>query len=478
MKGGDIFYSPNCAREVDVPQPLPYGANPLYPEMRADGRHNIWDLDPSIYTRPAWWTIAFGWLAFFQLSDRQLDFALLSALSCTRMHYSMGDSGYRLSPHEMNKWNCIDRQLAKASRLLADHYTLYTMLPFEPWQFGYLRSHPRHGALMVCLDKARRWFPVYLARLSYLVAGAETREAQLVNYPSLARLHWIELLSSHGADVGIDKRWTDLLMDTTVASYAPVIERAGIFLQLVHEHSLQPTVAWYCLYGVPVWYPWGSEEAKLHRLEAYAPLPHQLQEATTFITRSPIDISNETADPAIDENNRKRSIKKMEDFFKARALRNERKLASETSEGRQKRLQREQRPPRVSAVLYLWKDNGDGEYERFLIDRKDRDDMFEDYSDEQMRYDSFQNEWNVCELWGESVPDFDNTTGAEFYPGDDRESLPDLVLENIAPAIEDGHPIACRLSSDDSTIPERFETEVLNVLSVYFGYTPLIPPTL
>jgi len=216
----------------------------------------------------------------------------------------------------------------------------------------------------------------------------------------------------------------------------------------------------------------------LYRLEAYAPLPHQLQEATTFITRSPIDISNETADPAIVENNRKRSIKKMEDFFKARALRNERKLALETSEGRQKRLQHEQRPPRVSAALYLWKDNGDGEYERFLIDRKDRDDMFEDYSDEQMRYDSFQNKWNVCELWGESVPDFDNTTGAEFYPGDDRESLPDLVLENIAPAIEDGHPIACCLSGDDSTIPERFETEVLDVLSVYFGYTPLIPPTL
>jgi len=53
MKDGDIFYSPNCAREVDVPQPLPFGGNPLYPELQHNGRHNLWDLDVSMYKRPA-----------------------------------------------------------------------------------------------------------------------------------------------------------------------------------------------------------------------------------------------------------------------------------------------------------------------------------------------------------------------------------------------------------------------------------------
>ena len=54
MKDGDIFYSPNCAREVDVPQPLPFGGNPLYPELQRNGQHNLWDLDVSMYKRPAW----------------------------------------------------------------------------------------------------------------------------------------------------------------------------------------------------------------------------------------------------------------------------------------------------------------------------------------------------------------------------------------------------------------------------------------
>ncbi len=177
MKDGDIFYSPNCAREVDVPQPLPFGGNPLYPELQRNGRHNLWDLDVSMYKQPAWWTIQFGWLAFFQTSDAQLKFRLFSALDSALTHHCLaGESGYELPPRDMNRWHCIDTQLSRASRLLLDHYGLYAMLPFEPWQFGYLRSHPRHGSLMVCLEKARRWFHVCTARLSYLVAGCSCRD--------------------------------------------------------------------------------------------------------------------------------------------------------------------------------------------------------------------------------------------------------------------------------------------------------------
>ena len=94
-----------------------------------------------------------------------------------------------------------------------------------------------------------------------------------------------------------------------------------------------------------------------------------------------------------------------------------------------------------------------------------------------MRYDSIQNEWNICSLWGQPLPDFDDTTGAKFYPGDDREphDIPHPSFEVTAHALEDENPIVHGLSGDDSTIPERFETEVLNDLSLYSGYTPLIP---
>ncbi len=80
-------------------------------------------------------------------------------------------------------------------------------------------------------------------------------------------------------------------------------------------------------------------------------------------------------------------------------------------------------------------------------------------------------------MWGQALPDFDDTTEAKFYPGDDRESsnIPHPSFEVTGHALEDENPIVHCLSGDDSTIPEHFETEVLNDLSLYFGYTPLIP---
>ena len=311
-------------------------------------------------------------------------------------------------------------------------------------------------------------------------AAAETREAQSNRYPSDARLHWIDLLLSSGIDAGIDKRWVDLLMDTTIVLYTPEVERAGIFLHLTDEHSLRPTVAWYALYGVPVWYPWGSKEAALHRLKVYAPLPHQLQNATTFFTRSPAEVASvpchtKSAESTEAASRKTPCTKKMDKFFETRVLRNARKVASETPEDRKARLNRV--PPRVSAPMYLWEENDDGEYDRVLVPRRERDEMFDEYSKEQMRYDSIQNEWNICSLWGQPLPDFDDTTGADFYPGDDREShdIPHPSFEVTAHALEDENPIVHSLSGDDSTIPERFETAVLRDLFLYFGYTPLIP---
>jgi len=35
LSNGDIFYSPNCSRDVDVPLPLAWGDNPVYRILRS-----------------------------------------------------------------------------------------------------------------------------------------------------------------------------------------------------------------------------------------------------------------------------------------------------------------------------------------------------------------------------------------------------------------------------------------------------------
>lgn len=357
LHDGDMFYSPNCSREVDVPLPLVDGDNPFFPKRKSNGRYDLWELDASAYKRPAWWTPQFGWAAFIEVEEKILDSSLFSELRPSTAPYSpKGKNGYTLPPWDSNNWLRLDKQVLRACHLLSVHYQVSSILPWDPWQFGYSELHPRYGALKVCLEKALKWFLVCMGRLSYLIAAGETRALQFCDRPSFKRLPWTEVLLQGGEDVGINRLWLDQLYGTTAVCFVAEVERAGAFVDLVDdlESFFRPDVAWFCQYHVPVWYRWGVREALLSKLDSLAPLPHQLQIATTFIVQTP---------SSPDCTQRSLCTKKMEEFFKVRALRVKRKLMTETREAQQTRLARAKQPPRVSAPMYVWRNNGHGEYE-------------------------------------------------------------------------------------------------------------------
>ena len=219
---GNLFYSPNCSRVVPVPILIPHemGHNPFFPGKRRMERISWWDLDPSTYCNPQWWSLAFGWISFLQTSELQFTNALFSRLKFSKTQLLVPNIGYVMSPWEREEWLRLDNQLYKACGILERHYGLAALAPVNPWSMGYLRPHDRYGTLMVSLKKSRDWFPVWMAVLSFLIAGSETVERhfsqfpierQLSQFPSRSQLHWKELLVLKGAPYGIDQRWVDLL---------------------------------------------------------------------------------------------------------------------------------------------------------------------------------------------------------------------------------------------------------------------------
>ncbi len=500
---GNLFYSPNCSRVVPIPILIPHdiGHNPFYPSKRPMGRINWWDLDPSTYCNPQWWSRAFGWISFFQTSESQFANALFSRLKFSKTQLVVTDIGYVMSPWEREEWLRLDNQLCKACEILQLHYGLAAVTPVHPWSMGYLRPHDRYGTLMVSLRKSREWFPVWMAVLSFLIAGSQTVERQLSEFSSRSRLHWKELLVAEGVIYGIDQRWIDLLSQSTVASFSDSIARAGVFFQLPPAEDYQPDPFWYCEFGIPVWYPWGHQQINDPKYKHLAPLPHQLQEVATFITKSPSKSAphkgngpgecsgaeDQCAVPlsVSSSSNIKShpipSTEQMDEFFKIRDERNTRKRATETEQMRQVRLSRERQPPINSAPMYLWMENSRGEYEREAVPRKRREDMFDLYGENQIRYDSVQNEYNICDLWGDYPDDHDDDDGLyPSYEGDmrDRGDLPlvgkDSGVEDLLEHdgwVGDGDGP----HGDRSSLPERLEGEILDVASLFFGYTPLLP---
>jgi hypothetical protein len=137
--------------------------------------------------------------------------------------------------------------------------------------------------------------------------------------------------------------------------------------------------------------------------------------------------------------------------------------------------------------MFLWAQNDHGKYERTLVSEKDKASYFDEdslYSDAQMRYDSFHNEWHVCDLWGPDRVDEDWNT---FYAGDfsAEEGLPQLPKVNRSGMGLDGDDLANTIGKGvdkrsclvTPTLADKLESEIVHIVTFYFGYTALIPPS-
>lgn len=495
LDDGHVYYSPNCQDTVPVPSSL-IPEDLFVPKASRYGHRNIFDLDISQYTSPRWWIQAFGWISFLPLRP-DFENPVFEPLLATPRRACLIEGGcYALPKHIAGSWFNLEESLSKVSSLLQSHYGSPGVRPSHPWAFGYYKSRQKESDVMKSARKAKDWFAVWMALVSFAIAWAEVEQIRLQGYPQLAKINWYDFLIGQG----IEHTWVDALISSTVCSFDLATPRSGIFLHLGAGNGSQPSVEFFYRFGVPVWYPWGKDQASNAKWAHIAPLAYQLQLGTTSITRAPRPIFkvseailqcsggedrladtgsalNKTPSPTIQAAN-------IWEFFARRKEINQRSLQTETSMDRHRRLQRERQPPTASAKVFRWiRDIHTGQLLREMVSAKWRLGTLDDYGGGQKRYDSFSNEWDCASEFGsddgyDSSDQDDHDIFSNFDEAAHESSKPELIISTEStPNPHEHDQDWLPESSSAAYVPtaDAFEEEIIEILQTYFGYAPPIP---
>ncbi|KAJ7882171.1 hypothetical protein B0H13DRAFT_1629592 [Mycena leptocephala] len=177
-----------------------------------------------------------------------------------------------------------------------------------------------------------------------------------------------------------------------------------------------------------------------------APPPDAAPPTDAAPSPSPISSSPPLAPfPPVERYSGQREGENIDGFFLRRQQKNAQTAASETLDNKRRREQREanaqkgQVPGRKGARVFVW-EKENGQYIRRAAGRNKYEDVWEEYGPEQRRYDSYYDEWDVCEQFGpaaEPEEDWNDIGGSDGQEDDDED------LDRI-------HPIATESESTET----------------------------
>ena len=418
------------------------------------------------FQSPRWWTGPFGYLSFLPVIPSFTGYPFDRLDHVPPLDQS--EEGFRLNPTVADSWRRLERVLIRAIATLASKYPVGVLLPFYPVQWGYLEIYPNHSVAKARAHIARDWFVIFMAGLSFLVAvGSRCPQAG----PSVP--DWFMTL----ANAGCAQSWLTGVAASPICEFSPFVSRVGLFLNLLDREKTQPDVEWFYNFHIPLWYPWGKAEADAARsrpsLNRWAPPAYKLQEATTFITQQP---SAPRAPPGKSPSTRPA----WEEFFAERERSNALRREKETPQQREKRLNRERKPPTVSAQVFEWveSDSDLSQLVRKAVVSREREDTLAFYGAQQCRYDSFRNEWDCCEHFGPGT-DIEDEYEDDYMQGPEQQEAIDPLLEYNPPDPSNtrpSHPVTTLVNELPplDAVPEAYE--VVEILHLHYGFLPPIPP--
>lgn len=270
---GNIFFSPNCQRTPTLP---PSDFDPM-------SRRNSFKHDVREFHGPLWWHPRTAYLAFLPLEMRFYGIPFQSLFNIPK-RFEKVDSGFMLDPQILLQWNVVERDLKFAvERLLSHHHApevqwiMLTALGCQGW----------YNNVKILRDdviNSRGWFAVLVAGLSYAIAVSLT----IYDDPLDSGVpKWFYVLFNQQ----MEQLWLSGIQASSAATFNASVDRAGVLLNILEPQREQFSVDWLCRFHVPVWYPWGAREAQAAisdpKMARLAPLPHQLQEVNTFLTKTP-----------------------------------------------------------------------------------------------------------------------------------------------------------------------------------------------
>lgn len=398
---GDIYYSPNCSRQVDVPE---YTEQPHYPFHLRDTRFDK-------FLSPRWWSRPYHYLCFVPLrpSFEGEVFGVLREFLPSIVSLEVGR--FVLSHQKCQEWDLLENALITITQYLNTDFidtVRGSLRPPLPYLFGYQSIYKDERTARLKIGASRDWFLMHMALISSKIADICSVESER---------DWFTVLAE---DHKVPQAWLSALKTSFITNFSLMNPRVGTFINIHNPQPAQPNVEWLIKFGIPVWYCWKPGDPHLEYLQ---PPAHTLQVATTFISKNPpvhpppMSVPKSTCRPqdysAVEYQNAKKAYiasKPWEAYFAAREAENQSIIAQESDAKRMARLNRERKPP-VNCEVYEWEWSEDGstiELVRTSVPKKMRQDTLALYSDAQSRYDSIRNRWDVCEYFGEGDDDDDD----------------------------------------------------------------------
>jgi hypothetical protein len=148
LLNGDLFYSPNCQRDVVVPE---YTEHPE--RMIFKLREVSWQQ----YLKPRWYTRRTGFLSFLTLRpiNNGYPFDRLAGMPTLLAN---SDGKFLLNEERRAAWSRLELNLAWSTSNLGRHLQLVTDRPFSAWAFAYGFTAPSYSMLKQRVRLARDWF--------------------------------------------------------------------------------------------------------------------------------------------------------------------------------------------------------------------------------------------------------------------------------------------------------------------------------
>ena len=288
VQNGTIFYSPNCSRLVKIP---PSCNNEPFKQAR---------LNISMFKQPVWWSDNWGWQSFIPLAPSFTSspfetFCWMPRIQTVNV-FCKQPSGememekrYKMAEDDIWKWKRHENLLTEAAHIIQLQYKIPSNNPPLPSSFNYDKPHKtvNFAKKMICLS--RDWFVIWMGFLSYIISQTKSQRPNSVAVlPPSPLPFWYEYLRDNHK---YPESWLDGLSSSTVCSFDIKTPRAGVIFQWSNFDQSRPSIDFFLVNHVPMYFMWTSTEEKAISVDkslAYLKPPVDLvQEALTILFSTP-----------------------------------------------------------------------------------------------------------------------------------------------------------------------------------------------
>jgi hypothetical protein len=159
------------------------------------------------------------------------------------------------------------------------------------------------------------------------------------------------------------------------------------------------------------------------------------------------------------------------DFFAARKKRQEELMELESPRDRQRRESREKKPAVTSATIFVWEkthsSGGCEVYQRVKVNKKENDDIYDQFKHYQRVYNAFANEWDFCKDFRFGVDDDHAVSDYSDDDYDDPEYPADFVSQPTHSV-----PLAAPMNveTDQDLVLPNYSRDPFETMSLVYGY--------